>query len=115
MTTFVPHVLKLNSNKNSGVSLGNVQILFTFDVFHELRLSVRTWPTCRKYVSKVKESLHETCSEEVVIVCNVVDLYAPLPTRAKSTSGRASRHFPSTLLILFTVSIGQTKSCLPVV
>jgi len=31
----------------------------------ELRLSVQTWPTCRKYFSKVSQSWYKTCSKEV--------------------------------------------------
>ena len=46
----------LNSTNNSGVLFRNIQILFTYWwIPHELRLSFRTWLTCRTriYVLKV--------------------------------------------------------------
>ena len=40
-------------------------------------MSVRSWPTCWRYFSKVKYSQYNTCSKDVVILCNVVNLDAP--------------------------------------
>jgi len=54
-TTFLPHVLKIKQYQEFCYFLRkHSNTIHFWCVPLELRMSVRTWPTCRKYVSKVK-------------------------------------------------------------